>query len=201
MAWLGNVGMLCWIVAALLAATIQLVGPGAWGLAPGHYYAKFSGTFYRADEFFNRAGKRQPLGLNKDRFSAEQLFVYLEYGVAERLTVIGRTKIGREVVQNSLLKRTTTGIGDVEVAGQYQWLDKPLAIAVWIGFKLPTGYDPQFEPPLGTGDPDMEAKLLAGRAFSPWAFYLGAEAGYRWRGGRFSNQINYLWNIGVTPRD
>ena len=40
---------------------------------------------------------------------------------------------------------------------------------------------------------------MAARSLYPLPVYIGAEAGYRLRGGSFSNQISYSGEIGATP--
>jgi len=72
-------------------------------------------------------------------------------------------------------------------------------LAPYASLKLPTGYDTNNNPALGTGKADLELRLLAATSLHPVPVYLGAELGYRLRGGPFSNQIPYLFEVGVTP--
>lgn len=59
---------------------------GAWAQPKGHMYAKVSGIFYAAEDIYNDMGQRQQMGLNDDKFSSQQMFVYLEYGLLEALS-------------------------------------------------------------------------------------------------------------------
>ncbi len=185
------------VLLALLVA-----GPawaGAWSQPQGHYYAKFSGIFYAADEVFNDMGKREALGMDRDRFEAGQGFFYLEYGLRERLTLVCQASGGQLVSRSDLIERQTTGLGDADLGFKYQLVDRPVVVAPYLSLKLPTGYHAEYDPPLGTGEADAEFRLLAARSLYPWPLYLGAEAGYRFRGGAFSDQVAYLFEVGGSP--
>jgi hypothetical protein len=165
--------------------------PGAWSQAKGHCYAKSSAVFYRTDEVFDEMGKRRGMGMDHDRFAAAQGFFYLEYGLRQRLTLLAQASGGQLRARNDLLRRETTGIGDLELGLKYQVVDRPVVVSPTLSLKLPTGYHRTYDPPLGTGDADLEVRLLLGRSLYPLPFYLGADAGYRRRGGVFSDQLAY----------
>ncbi len=176
-----------WLI--LLAAAPAWAG--AWSQAKGHYYAKGSAILYRADEVFDEMGERRALGMDHDRFASTQTFFYLEYGLRERLTLLTQISGGQLQARNDLLRRETAGIGDLELGLKYQVVDQPVVVSPMLSLKLPTGYHSTYDPPLGTGKVDLEARLLLGRSLFPLPLYLGAEAGYRWRGGLFSDQLAY----------
>jgi len=167
------------------------VWAGAWSQAKGHYYAKGSAILYRADEVFDEMGKRRVLGMDHDRFESAQGFFYLEYGLRERLTLLTQISGGQLQAQSDLLRRETAGIGDLELGLKYQVVERPVVVSPMLSLKLPTGYHSTYDPPLGTGEVDLEARLLLGRSLFPLPLYLGAEAGYRRRGGMFSDQLAY----------
>jgi hypothetical protein len=182
-----------------LLLAVLVAGPawaGAWSQAKGHYYTKSSGIFYRADEVFDEMGRRRALGMDRDRFEAAQGFFYLEYGLRERLTLLTQLSGGQLRAQSDLLQKQTTGIGDLELGLKYQWVGRPVVVSPHLSLKLPTGYHRVYDPPLGTGRADLEARLLLGRSLFPLPLYLGAEAGYRRRGGPFSDQAVYVLEVG-----
>ena len=188
------------VVVLALACTWQSAAlAGAWSQARGHYYTKVSGIFYTSDEVYNDMGVRQTLGMDNDQFNGSQAFLYAEYGLRERLTLIGQMNVGELVSENNLVRQTTTGIGDADIGVKYQLLDGPVVLSPYATLKIPTGYHEFYEPPLGTGDMDLEFRLLVARSLYPLPLYLGAESGYRWRGGLFSNQVPYFFEIGATP--
>ena len=187
------------LCAALLTLSPQNADAGAWSQPRGHLYAKLSGISYSSDEIFDAMGKRAAMGIDDDRFDAEQTFLYLEYGLLDRLTLVAKTSAGRLVAENDLVEMTTRGIGDADLGIKYQLVDKPLVLAPSLSLKLPTGYHKEYDPALGPGEIDLELRLLAARSLYPWPLYLGAETGYRLRGGLFSNQIPYFLELGASP--
>jgi hypothetical protein len=181
---------------------LLVAGPawaGAWSQPAGHYYAKLSGIFYATEEAFNGMGRRQALGMDHDRFDAAQSFLYLEYGLRPRLTLTCQGSGGTLRASSDLAESRTAGIGDVELGVKYQLTERPAVLAPVLVVKLPSGYHRDYDPPLGTGKVDVEGRLLAARSFYPWPFYLGGEAGYRVRGGVFSNQVPLFLELGATP--
>jgi hypothetical protein len=177
------------------------VRAGAWSQAKGHYYAKFSGIFYSSGEVYNDMGSRDPLGTDQDRFDSRQGFLYLEYGLLDRLTLVAQMNAGELVFQDTLVVkwRRTRGTGDADLGAKYQLVDDPLVLAPMVSFKVPTGYDQKNDPALGTGEIDLEFRMLAARSLYPWPLYIGAESGYRVRGGPYSNQVPYFIEVGASP--
>ena len=187
---------------AICLATFQTPSfGGAWSQQKGHYYAKFSGIYYTSNERYNDMGMRDELGQDGEEFRSTQGFLYLEYGLVDRLTTVAQFQGGRLVNENALIRQTTVGTGDMDLGLKCQWIDAPLVLAPFVTAKIPGGYDKKYEPPLGTGDIDLEFRLLAARSFHPWPLYAGAEVGYRLRGGPFSNQVPYLLEIGSSFRE
>ena len=189
-------------VAVLVGATPQLTWAGAWAQPKGQYYTKLSSIFYRSDEVFDAVGDRQPITIYGSDFRANQGFLYIEYGLLERLTLItqlsGASLQSESNIRHNVLRQTTSGLGDVELGAKYQLLSKPIVLSSLAVVKLPTSYD-DLNPALGTGDADVELRLLTARSFHPLPVYIGAEAGYRLRSGPFSNQISFAAETGATP--
>ena len=197
--------LLLTLVAAppLVAAIPKLAWAGAWAQPKGQSYAKLSTVFYRSDEVFDAAGDRQPITLYGSDFRANQGFLYVEYGLLERLTLVtqlsGASLRSESNIRHNILRQTTSGLGDVVLGAKYQLVDAPVVVSPFVSVKIPTSYDADLNPVLGTGDADAELRLLAARSFYPLPVYVGAETGYRVRGGPFSNQIIYTGEIGAAP--
>ncbi|MCH7702747.1 MAG: PhnD/SsuA/transferrin family substrate-binding protein, partial [Planctomycetes bacterium] len=203
MTWIQKMS-LRWLAAASLASAIpQPASAGAWAQPKGHLYTKLSSLFYRSDEVFDDAGHRQPTTIYGADFRADQGFLYVEYGLLEHLTVItqlsGASLESENNIRHNVLRLTTSGLGDFLVGAKYQLVSKPIVLSPYVNVKIPTNYDGDLNPALGTGDMDVEVRLLAARSFYPLPVYVGAEAGYRLRGGPFSNQIGFSGEIGATP--
>lgn len=190
-------------VPVLAAAIPEPSWAGAWAQPKGEYYTKLSSIFYRSDEVFDAVGDRQPITIYGADFRANQGFLYAEYGLLERLTLItqlsGASLESESNIRNNVLRLTTSGLGDVVLGAKYQLVGKPIVLSPFASVKIPTSYDDDVNPALGTGNADVELRLLAARSFHPLPVYIGAEAGYRLRGGPFSNQLSYSGEIGATP--
>jgi len=191
-----SIRMLMLLIAGIVCFFKMEAWAGAWSQEQGHLYAKVSGLFYASDEFYDDMGQKRPMGMDNDRFESGKAFLYVEYGLAKRLTVITQLQQGVITSENDLMRSKTTGVGDLDFGIKYQLTDKPLVLAPFMTVKIPTGYHNRYDPALGTGKVDVESRLLIARSFYPWPVYIGAEAGYRLNGGIYSNQIPYALEIG-----
>jgi protein XagA len=190
------------LYAVLLGSTMApQVHAGAWSQPQGATYAKVSSIFYVADEVYNDMGDRQRMGMDDDEFTGDQVFLYIEHGLRDRLTGIGQVSGGVLTSTNRLVRQRTTGIGDAEVGLKYQLIDAPVVLSPMLSIKIPTGYHDDYDPALGTGSADVEGRILAARSLWPLPLYVGAELGYRWRGGAFSDQLVISSEIGATPHE
>jgi hypothetical protein len=90
-------------------------------------------------------------------------------------------------------------LGDIELGAKYELPDGPIVLAPFIGLKLPSGSDTDDDPALGTGVMDLEFSMLASISLYPVPAYAGVVIGYRIRGGSFSNQIPYSFELGASP--
>jgi hypothetical protein len=188
-----------WVAAIVLWVAPAGVWAGAWSRAAGSYYAKVSGLLYHSEDFFNDMGRRAPMGMDGERFRAGQSFLYLEYGLRDRLTLVSSLSAGRLVSEDQFVESTTWGVGDVEVGIKYQLSEEVLVVAPQFTLKVPSGYNADFDPSMGTGEIDAEARLLVSRSLYPLPVYFSAELGYRKRGGVYSDQIPYVVEAGITP--
>lgn len=198
MRWRFAVAATLWTVWGVLSA--PPAEAGAWARPAGGYYAKASGILYGAEEVYNDMGRRAMMGMDGERFDSVQSFLYLEYGLRPRLTLVSQFGAGRLTSENRLVRRERTATGDLEVWLKYQGLDHPVVVSPMIGVKAPIGYEEGGDPPVGTGDFDAEARLLLARSLYPLPAYVGLEAGYRARRGPFSDQLSWSAEIGATPR-
>ena len=190
-------------IPVLLGAIPQAAWAGAWAQTKGQYYTKLSSSFYRSDELFNAAGDRQPISVYGSDFRANQAFLYIEYGMLERLTLIGQLSGAaleqESKIRHNLLRLSTSGVGDVVLGAKYQLVTAPIVLSPSLKMKIPTSYDDDLTPALGTGSPDVEFGMLAARSLYPLPLYIGVEAGYRVRGGPFSNQLSSSVEVGLGP--
>ena len=187
------------LILLLLGLPVQ-VESGAWSQPRGGYYTKLSGIFYSADEAFDGSGEKGPVDDLDETFDSQQLFLYGEYGAAQRFTLMGQLGLGDLRAKNREKQISTTGLGDLELGAKYQLTDGPVVLAPLVNLKLPTGYDHDGDLSLGTGSADLEFRLLGAGSLHPLPAYVNVEGGFRLRGGSFSNQIPYLFEVGANPR-
>ena len=116
-----------------------------------------------------------------------------------------------------------SGLADLELRLRWRLLQNPAVVSLALGGKFPLGYDIDqdsigslgagglFGPspvddgagadnkvPLGTGEKDIDMRLLVGKSLYPLPGYLTSTVGYRKRGGAFSDEFFYGFEAGVT---
>ena len=117
-----------------------------------------------------------------------------------------------------------TGLADLELRLRWRLLLDP-AVSLALGGKFPLGYKmgqdgndsldagglglgpspldgaragTDSKIPLGTGEKDIDMRLLVGKSLYPFPGYLTSTVGYRKRGGIFSDEFFYGLEAGVT---
>ena len=118
----------------------------------------------------------------------------------------------------------SSGLADLELRLRWRLLRNPAVISLALGGKFPLGYDIDQDSigsldagglglgpspvggvagadnkvPLGTGERDVDMRLLVGKSLYPLPGYLTSTVGYRQRGGAFSDEFFYGLEAGVT---
>jgi len=202
------------LIFALFAYKIAFAG--AWTQRKHGYYLKLSGNYLFTTKEFNYLGEtldifQERLVYKNTSFQDFNVTLYLEYGLLERLTLVGtvpfkaltskRTEIvaaGR--VENRVIV-ANSGLSDLSFLLRYRVLAEPLVLSLQGGFKVPLGYDSKPAndgPPLGTGEVDEEINLLLGRSLHPLPMYLTGGIGYRWRNGPLHDQVSFSIEAGYS---
>lgn len=117
-----------------------------------------------------------------------------------------------------------SGLADLELRLRWRLLRDPAVVSLALGSKFPLGYtidDGSGTPeasgiglgpspvdaapggadskvPLGTGETDVDMRLLVGKSLYPFPGYLTSAVGYRKRGGAFSDEFFYSLEAGFT---
>ena len=115
----------------------------------------------------------------------------------------------------------SSGLADLELRLRWRLLRNPAVVSLALGGKFPLGYDidqdsigsldagglglgpspvdeADSKVPLGTGERDIDMRLLVGKSLYPLPGYLTSTVGYRKRGGAFSDEFFYGLEAGVT---
>jgi hypothetical protein len=175
----------------------------------GGVYAKLSVNHYYTNYTFTNGGglQRLPSGTT---FTDNNITLYLEYGITERLTVIGsvpykwlRSTYNRLITKGDQTKeqRVTThwnGFGDMELGLKYCFLTEPIVSSIQFLHKNAWLYSKDERIPPGNHQDDYELRLLFGKSLWPFPGYCGAEFGYRWRSQNPSDEYRYLLEFGIT---
>lgn len=210
-----GIHFLIWTFLFLGFATQMLVA-GAWAQKKNGYFFKIAINYLSTEKEFNHLGEKIDIFRDLEvyhnaRFEDFNANIYFEYGLFPQFTLIGGLPFKQSVstrTEESVyfgdreVTRTTTGFADLALSGRLQIFNKPLAVSIQGGIKIPLGYDKTPEndgPTLGTGELDGELLLLLGRSLYPLPLYTTAGIGYRSRGGRFNDEILYNFEVGYTP--
>ena len=190
----------------------------AWTAPARSIYAKLSYSASSANDQFGFGGLTRPIvdGLTDYPFADRSLYLYAEYGLRDRLTLIGQAPFKRIFVHDRLFRYETTGLGDVGLGARYRLGTRgPWVLSAAGLLNLPTGYSHASRPPLGPGAVEAGAGLELGRSFYPRPGYATAALGYTWRSSaqvtgvtnadstatvNYADQLRYALETGWTIR-
>jgi len=191
------------------------VEAGAWSQKKGKYYLKFSASLLTTTKEFNHLGERlhifeERIAYRNASFRDFSASMYFEYGLTNRLTVIGSVpfknlRSKRDEVGGGFyslpVETNTNGLADIWLFSRLQIATKPLVVSVEGGVKLPLWYSKKPAndgAPLGTAEMDAEIKLLAGGSLYPVPVYFSGGFGYRQRGGELNDEWIFSFEAGLT---
>ncbi len=147
------------------------------------------------------------MGYGFSRFEPLQQLSFrprIEVGILETTTLILEAPfLTRRLAETGLeTPLLNNGLTDIFLGGRIRLLEEPVAIALNGGFKIPTGYNPRFEPVIGDRQLDLELGLNLGYDFFPLEAYAQAAAGYRLRTAFDKDHVIVQQNSGITePAD
>lgn len=202
------------IICLFICLLNSIIIAGAWTQKKGGYYFKIESSYLKTGTEFDHRGKELDIleeqFIYKDAtFRDISIRIYGEYGLLEKLTIVGKLPFKIYTTQYFLddlysqgeVSRSTTGLGDLDAALKYSLIDQPFALSIQSGIKIPMGYEkhPDNEGPrLGTGDIDIESQLLLGQSFYPLPMYASGGIGYRFRRGPLNDEIIYHLETGYS---
>ena len=188
--------------AATAAALAVLVGAearaGAWPMPEGHVQSISSVSYDAAERVFGPAGLDDGAPLD---FSKVEASVFVEWGVSDRLTLVFQP-----VAQSVTIETDDGGVESQSGAASSQigarWLlaeGRPGVFSAQASLVAPGEVENVIDAPLGEGGLAAEARLLAGRGWS--GGFLEAQAGYRWRGGEYADELRLDASVGLRPTE
>jgi len=161
----------------------------AWPQPRGHLYVKFSyGTSAAADQF-DAAGEKKSYDRNVsgNAFLDHSFYLYAEYGLFSRLTVIGQAPLKRLKVRTENGSLDTPGFGNVSLGLRYGLMSPTRvqksgrSVAALFFVEVPTGYTRNRTPALGGGQTNLQIGLSVGQSLYPFPGYIQSNLSYRVR--------------------
>lgn len=185
-------------VLALLLAALPARSE-AWPRGKGKLFAHLGATTFSADTKFDASGTR--VALPGSGWEEKDDILSLELGLTDELTFLGTLPLKKETVKGVGDDFTTKGLADLGLGLRYSRpLGHGLVVGLDAGVLLPLGYDAKDFPNLGTGETDalVSGSFGASLPFLPQGI-ASVDLGYRWRGGRLSDEIPYAVKVGAFP--
>ena len=184
----------CILCSALLGIpTLTDILAGGWPQEKGKSYIQLtygtasSNTVYKFDGETKYPTDNGGFTVRDFPLADRGLFLYLEYGITEDLTIIADAAFKRSIVTTPIERRETQGIGDIGLAGRYRvWNSGPHVLSARAGFTVPAGYSRDLTPPLGNGIPTLSLAGEYGISFYPAPAWATATLGYRLRPSIYS---------------
>jgi len=177
---------------------------GAWTQPAGETYLETSISAYTAESYYDDRGN----ALEGDwwdpqsSYSETAISQILEYGWREDVTFLFDARFRSLTADRAdvgLGDRQLAGLGDIGLGLRKKLPTKSLAAALQGRVEIPGGYDadrPDYS--LGAGEVNLEGRfLLGGRLGRGERGWWNGEAGYRLRGGDFSDEIVALLEVGA----
>jgi hypothetical protein len=181
-------------IAALLP---QMARAGAWAQELGKLYAKITygsssaNTVYRFDGNTKYPTDNGPATVRDYPLADRSIFLYAEYGVSERLTLIGNLAMKRSIITTPVERKQTQGLSDIGIAAKYRLAQfDQQVISATLGVTVPTGYSRDLTPPLGSGNLNIELIGNYGISLYPLPAYATGSIGYRLRPSIFLSKLS-----------
>jgi hypothetical protein len=181
------------LVLLLCAAYSGLLRAQAWPQPRGHAYVKFSYGSSAAEDQFDASGERKPYdrSISRNAFLDRSFYLYAEYGLFSRLTLIAQVPFKRLTVRTAKGSLETSGFGTVSIGIRYglvspeEVIKTGRAVSALVSADLPTGYVRNRTPSVGAGQTNVRLGLSVGQSLYPFPGYLQAGLSYRIRTSEF----------------
>lgn len=193
-------------IIALLAVPIENVFADGWPQKKGEAYVQFSLRAFRSSTYYEPGGNQVDIPTLGDYVAS----LYGEYGVTDRLTIIGDVPFLERITRNEQVGRETgfvftegdavTGIADVQVGARYGLMDDgKTVVSASLKLGIPVG-DSSHPGGLWTGDGEFNQQLAleVGHSFYPTKAYAAALIGFNQRTRGYSDELVYGVESGYT---
>ncbi|PYD62920.1 hypothetical protein [Gluconacetobacter entanii] len=190
------------IAFAAVACCVTMFGTGAahasaWTQAKGHGIFIIQDDRWSANDGFasNHNLFRFP---DHGQSYTNQTNVYAEYGLTNKLTLLGNFWLNQVGYHNTYGRQENFGFGDQELGARYKmrplgFLGKPWVGSSQILIGIPTYRVHDVKEPLGTGGASVEIRHSIGRPyklFNMWS-YVDISGGLKFRTGRGAHELRF----------
>lgn len=180
---------------------------GGWPQKKGKGYFKIGQMISISSRYFNPEGNKITI---EPRIGLYVTSFYGEYGLTDKLTVVGYVPFVTRSVLNNLQLRNgefkegdaLTSFGDTEIGLKYGLVkDKPIVMSATLSVGLPLGNPGSPETSgLQTGDGEFNQKLSldVSKSFYPKPIYASVSAGFNNRTKGFSEEVHFGAEVGYS---
>lgn len=181
----------------------SVVWAGAWLQEPGTAYARVSGGYLSTQTRFDENGDKVQWdtsggGLRNSKYQDFGASFYTEVGVAPGWNAVASVSWKRLVAAQPSANFKTFGFSDVHLGVKRAvWSNARVVSSVAVGLTLPTGYDVDDYPSLGSDATDVSVTGSVGTSSA--GFWGTADVEYRWRGGVFRDVLGGSLGGGFSP--
>jgi len=186
------------------------VAGGGWVYKKGQGFVKLGQSMIYADNFFDADG--QVIDITTIGLYTTSL--YGEYGLSDKLTVIGYFPFFVRSTLNEIQFRQSgnavpgdevNALGDAQIGIKYGFnQNKSIVFAIGLMAGIPTGETMGGDGRIlqtGDGEFNQLLKLEASHSFYPKPFYASATVGLNNRTKGFSDEVHFGFEIGYTPSE
>jgi hypothetical protein len=195
-------GYIVFVAASLIWATGAQAG--AWTQPLGKTYLRTAISAYTADRYFDDTGNVNDGDWwdPESSFSAATISQILEYGWREDITFLFDARFKSLVADRGSSQRgndQVSGLGDIGLGLRKKLRTKSLVAAIQGRVELPGGYDAaRTDYALGSGEVNVEGRFqLGGTLGGGRPSWWNGEAGYKFRGGDYGDEILFGLAAGV----
>lgn len=169
---------------------------GGWTHPKGKGYFKLNEQVIKSDTYFQPSGDRIDITA-QSRYTTS---LYGEFGLADRLTLVGYIPFYQRISEDRAGADSKTGTGDWELGARIGLLtNQPTVVSLQVMAGLPLG-DSFSEQEVGlfTGDGEFNQlfSLQVGHSLWPTPGYLKGEIGFNNRESDFSDELRYALEAG-----
>lgn len=172
---------------------------GAWVLPKGQFYMELYAKHFYADSDFDSDGTGKIAKNNNGAYHETYLEYKLEYGLFDKLNLLLDIPYKFCLSEDDNGSFRNTGLTDIRLGLKYLIIEKPILTSLQLKLSLPTEYDKNESPNLGTEYTDGEIRFLFGKSFSKIPSFIGLELGYKGRGGPKNDEVPYFLEAGYFP--